>query len=281
LDKINSIESLDLIIIGNMTKDYLNDSSDFQLGGPSLYAGIAASKLGLKTLLISNHTINENYFDNFPSLNVLSMSTDSDTEFLINYTNDQRKLVLKNQASKISLNLNHKIKTKMLMLAPVFNDFELSIKDNFEYDLCSLCIQGFLRNDINQGMIELIDDQYYLNSQGIDIINCSSEEISKLSNENLLNNFIEFISVTYGRNGSSLIDKYNNITKYKNYDPRILVDPTGAGDVFALYMLVFYYRTNNINYAVEIANCAASFVVEDLGINSIPDLINVKKRLYI
>ena len=281
MDKINSIESLDLIIIGNMTKDYLNDSSDFQLGGPSLYAGIAASKLGLKTLLISNHTINENYFDNFPSLNVLSMSTDSDTEFLINYTNDQRKLVLKNQASKISLNLNHKIKTKMLMLAPVFNDFELSIKDNFEYDLCSLCIQGFLRKDINQGMIELIDDQYYLNSQGIDIINCSSEEISKLSNENLLNNFIEFISVTYGRNGSSLIDKYNNITKYKNYDPRILVDPTGAGDVFALYMLVFYYRTNNINYAVEIANCAASFVVEDLGINSIPDLINVKKRLYI
>ena len=117
----------------------------------------------------------------------------------------------------------------------------------------------------------MIDDEYYLNSQGINIINCSSEEISKLSIENLLKNSIEYISVTYGRNGSSLIDKYNNITKYKNYDPRILVDPTGAGDVFALYMLFFYYRTNNINYAVEIANCAASFVLEDIGIDSIPD----------
>ena len=47
--KIDSKESFDLIIIGNMTKDYLNDSPDFQLGGPSLYAGITASKLGLKT----------------------------------------------------------------------------------------------------------------------------------------------------------------------------------------------------------------------------------------
>ena len=107
--KIDSKESFDLIIIGNMTKDYLNDSLDFQLGGPSLYAGITASKLGLKTLLISNHTINKNYFNNFPLLNVLNMSRNSDTEFLINYTNDQRKLVLKNKASKIALNFNNKM----------------------------------------------------------------------------------------------------------------------------------------------------------------------------
>ena len=85
--KIDSKESFDLIIIGNMTKDYLNDSSDFQLGGPSLYAGITASKLGLKTLLISNHTINKNYFNNFPLLNVLNMSRNSDTEFLNAYNN--------------------------------------------------------------------------------------------------------------------------------------------------------------------------------------------------
>ena len=132
--KIDSKDSFDLIIIGNITKDYFNDSMDIQLGGPSLYAGITASKLGLKTLLISNHTINKSYFDNFPLLNVLNMPTDYDTEFLINYTNDQRKLVLKNKASKISLNFNNKIKTKMLMLAPVLNEFELTIKDNFEYD---------------------------------------------------------------------------------------------------------------------------------------------------
>ena len=262
-------------------KDYLNNCSDFQLGGPSLYAGIAASKLGLKTLIISNHTLNKNYFDNFPLLNTLNISTKSDTEFSINYINNQRKLELKNKAPKIELNLNNKIKTKMLMLAPVLNDFELSIKDYFEYDLSSLCIQGFLRKNINRGMIELIEDKYCLNFRGINIINCSSEEISKLSKENLFSNFVEYISVTYGPDGSSLIDKYNNVTKYKNYNSRLLTDPTGAGDVFALYMLVFYYRTNNINYAVEIANCAASFVVEDFGISSIPDLLSVEKRLNV
>ena len=279
--KIQSNESFDLVIIGNMTKDYLNTCSNFQLGGPSLYAGIAASKLGLKTLIISNHTLNKNYFDNFPLLNTLNISTKSDTEFSINYINNQRKLELKNKAPKIELNLNNKIKTKMLMLAPVLNDFELSIKDYFEYDLSSLCIQGFLRKNINRGMVELIEDKYCLNFQGINIINCSSEEISKLSKENLFSNFVEYISVTYGPDGSSLIDKYNNVTKYKNYNSRLLTDPTGAGDVFALYMLVFYYRTNNINYAVEIANCAASFVVEDFGISSIPDLLSVEKRLNV
>ena len=277
--KIQSNESFDLVIIGNMTKDYLNTCSDFQLGGPSLYAGIAASKLGLKTLIISNHTINKNYFDKFPLLDVLSLSVNSDTEFVINYINNQRKLVLKNKASNITLNLDNKIKTKMLMLAPALDEFELSIKDYFEYDLSSLCIQGFLRKNVNRGMIELIEGKYCLNHQGINIINCSSEEISKLCNENLFSNFVEYISVTYGRDGSTLIDKYNNVTKYKNYNSKLLTDPTGAGDVFALYMLVFYYRTNNINYAVEIANCAASFVVEGFGISSIPDLNSVEKRL--
>ena len=277
--KIQSNESFDLVIIGNMTKDYLNTCSDFQLGGPSLYAGIAASKLGLKTLIISNHTINKNYFDKFPLLDVLSLSVNSDTEFVINYINNQRKLVLKNRASNITLNLDNKIKTKMLMLAPVLDEFELSIKDYFEYDLSSLCIQGFLRKNVNRGMIELIEGKYCFNYQGINIINCSSEEISKLCNENLFSNFVKYISVTYGRDGSALIDKYNNVTKYKNYNSKLLTDPTGAGDVFALYMLVFYYRTNNINYAVEIANCAASFVVEGFGISSIPDLNSVEKRL--
>ena len=277
--KIQSNESFDLVIIGNMTKDYLNTCSNFQLGGPSLYAGIAASKLGLKTLIISNHTINKNYFDKFPLLDVLSLSVNSDTEFVINYINNQRKLVLKNKASNITLNLDNKIKTKMLMLAPALDEFELSIKDYFEYDLSSLCVQGFLRKNVNQGMIELIEGKYCLNYQGINIINCSSEEISKLCNENLFSNFVEYISVTYGRDGSTLIDKYNNVTKYKNYNSKLLTDPTGAGDVFALYMLVFYYRTNNINYAVEIANCAASFVVEGFGISSIPDLHSVEKRL--
>lgn len=277
--KIQSNESFDLVIIGNMTKDYLNTCSDFQLGGPSLYAGIAASKLGLKTLIISNHTINKNYFDKFPLLDVLSLSVNSDTEFVINYINNQRKLVLKNKASNITLNLDNKIKTKMLMLAPVLDEFELSIKDYFEYDLSSLCIQGFLRKNVNRGMIELIEGKYCFNYQGINIINCSSEEISKLCNENLFSNFVKYISVTYGRDGSALIDKYNNVTKYKNYNSKLLTDPTGAGDVFALYMLVFYYRTNNINYAVEIANCAASFVVEGFGISSIPDLNSVEKRL--
>ena len=279
--KIQSNESFDLVIIGNMTKDYLNTCSNFQLGGPSLYAGIAASKLGLKTLIISNHTINKNYFDKFPLLDVLSLSVNSDTEFVINYINNQRKLVLKNKASNITLNLDNKIKTKMLMLAPVLDDFELSIKDYFEYYLSSLCIQGFLRKNVYRGMIELIEGKYCFNYQGINIINCSSEEISKLCNENLFSNFVEYISVTYGRDGSTLIDKYNKVTKYKNYNSNLLTDPTGAGDVFALYMLVFYYRTNNINYAVEIANCAASFVVEDFGISSIPDLLSVEKRLNV
>tara|TARA_B100000029_G_scaffold155001_1_gene150337 strand:- start:4196 stop:5059 length:864 start_codon:yes stop_codon:yes gene_type:complete len=277
--KIRLKENYDLIIIGNMTKDYINDNSDFQLGGPSLYAGIAASKLGLQTLMISNHTISKNYFDNFPLLDVLNISNHADTEFLINYKNNQRNLILKNKASKITLNLNNKIKTKMLMLAPVLDDFELSIKKYFDYDLSSLCVQGYLRKNIKQGIIEFIEEKYCLNYQGINIINCSSEEISKLCNENLFSNFVEYISVTYGSDGSTLIDKYNNVNKYKNYNPKSLIDPTGAGDVFALYMLVFYYRTNNINYAVEIANCAASYVVEGLGIASIPDLNSVEKRL--
>ncbi|HLG63167.1 MAG TPA: PfkB family carbohydrate kinase [Ktedonosporobacter sp.] len=57
------------------------------------------------------------------------------------------------------------------------------------------------------------------------------------------------------------------------------VDPTGAGDVFAAAFLIHLHKYDEPEKAVDFANCAASFSVQQQGIAGIPTLAMVEERL--
>lgn len=57
------------------------------------------------------------------------------------------------------------------------------------------------------------------------------------------------------------------------------VEPTGAGDVFAVAFITMYRETNDIDEAARFANCTASFVVEGSGVSAIPTRAQVDERL--
>jgi hypothetical protein len=277
-EKIDFDKSYDLVIIGNITKDYINDSEQYILGGSSLYAGIASANIGVNTMIISNHSINHKELPEFEKLQILSSDHEFTTEFLWTYENDKRFGYLNNKTKTIELNFKRKLKTKMLMLAPVFDEIEINIKDNFEYEICLLSPQGLLRSSNGNSKIFLDKNNLQHLICGVHIISCSEEEENYLYRNPSAENCFDYISVTLGNKGSKLYNKYN-CTHFPGYIPDKIIDPTGAGDVFSLYLLVFYYKTNNIEFAVKIANCAASFVVEGLGISTIPSFRSVKKRL--
>jgi sugar/nucleoside kinase (ribokinase family) len=58
-----------------------------------------------------------------------------------------------------------------------------------------------------------------------------------------------------------------------------VVDPTGAGDVFAAAFLVAYAEQRDPVAAARFANVTASFSIEGRGITSIPDRAKVLQWL--
>lgn len=271
-------KSYDLVIVGNITKDYFGHSKKHHIGGSSLYAGIGSAKLGLKTLVISNHSLRSKDLPKYNNLTIITLNNRENTEFLWTYKENNREGIIKKYTDKIVINSIDKIKTKMLMLAPVFNEIDLDIKSNFNYEICLLSIQGFIRTYDKNSNIHMENFYHDNELEGISLLSCSNEEEIYIDKQKLFN-YLKFVSVTEGNKGARVYIDENKSKKFHQYSPAKIVDPTGAGDVFALYLLVYYYMTNNIELAANMANCAASFVVEKTGIEGIPDLNVVKNRL--
>jgi sugar/nucleoside kinase (ribokinase family) len=59
------------------------------------------------------------------------------------------------------------------------------------------------------------------------------------------------------------------------------VDATGAGDVFATAFLIKFAQTRDIAQAAGFAHCAASFVVEGVGIDNLVGIEKVEERFAI
>ena len=272
--------SYDVVIVGNITKDFFEYNSTFNVGGSSIYAGIGSAMMGLKTLIISNHSISESDLPNHDQLDIYCVNSESNTEFVWNYEKKIRKGIIKNYTKKINLNLKSKIKTKMLMIAPIFNELDLDVRNNFDYEISLLSPQGLIRHLNKKSEICLKKISLNENFHDIDLISYSEEEDDYIDKKYLFN-YVKYIAVTLSEKGAKIYSDYNKSAQFNSYTPDRVLDPTGAGDIFALYLLVYYYKTKSIEFAVNIANCAASFVVENLGINGIPSIEYVTNRLNI
>jgi sugar/nucleoside kinase (ribokinase family) len=61
--------------------------------------------------------------------------------------------------------------------------------------------------------------------------------------------------------------------------PAHVIDPTGAGDVFAAAFFVRLFRSKDPEDAMRFANCAASFAVGAVGLDGVPTERQITDRL--
>ena len=159
---------------------------------------------------------------------------------------------------------------------PIANEVDFSLLRAFPQALVGATIQGWLRQwDTQHRVSPMAMDWAQL--AGVDAIILSDADIAGF--ESALPQIAEAAGVLVMTQGAAGAVVFQNQQKFHfPAFPVKEVDATGAGDVFAAVFLIRYAETRDIVLSKGFAHCAASFVVEGLGVGNLPALDQIEAR---
>jgi len=287
----------DLVTAGHFAIDLISSpkitTPKPTLGGPPTYVSVAAKKVDAKVSVISKvgedfssrHIawLNANGVDLSGLKRIKGAST---TRFILKYTNCRRQLQLKSRAPPIlPEDIPNSLRVKVVHIAPVANEISRNLVDKMRTltNVLSLDPQGFVREfDANGNMrLKRWHDQQVL--EQIDLYKSSSNEIRmvtgladlQMAMEKIRDYGAKIVVVTKGLKGSKLLfeGKLYDIPACK---PKIVRDPTGAGDAFIGAFLAEYVKGKDPVWCACTGSASASFVVEGVG----PEVFGEKEEIY-
>ncbi len=292
-------QNIDIAVVGHFSIDIINLPSRTKpftiLGGAATYTSFAAKRLDASASVISR------VGGNFPQAYlwwlgqegidlsaVTKHTSESTTSFELTYSQDLSKRILKLMSKGPTLSPNDIPKdfhAKAVHIAPIDDEIPYELVERLKScaDILSLDPQGLLRSFDETGNVTDNSCVDYRIFSLINICKCSEHEIFALTGESELKPAIkaihdvgvETIIVTLGAKGSvlSVEGAQYNIPACPS---TVLVDPTGAGDVFIGSFLTEYLRQKESLWCACVGSAAASFVVEGLG----PTYFGKKEQVY-
>jgi sugar/nucleoside kinase (ribokinase family) len=224
---------------------------------------------------------------------VKSYPQETTTRFELCYSGDfsERTLKLTCKGYPISLDdIPHNLRAKTIHVAPIASEIDYEVMKQLKTCCNSLSLdpQGFLRSFDENGKVtpNLRIDKHVL--ELVDICKASQDEIFVLTGQLELKEAIKalhdvgikIVIVTMGAKGSllSVEDAQYNIPSCR---PNVLVDPTGAGDVFIGAFLSEYLKGRELLWCASIGSAAASVVVEGIGSTCFGEAQEILKRAVI
>jgi 1D-myo-inositol 3-kinase len=272
---------LDYLAIGHLTVDRL--ATGIAPGGSVTYAGIAATRLGLKAGILTSADEELNWPDFLPGIQIVRTPSPATTSFENSYTAGRRKQRLLAVADPISGASVPEAwrSTPIVHVAPVAHEVGAVVPGLFPSSLIGLTPQGLLRRWGTEGVVRqgrCTGDQRLLDICQAVIFSEDDLEADPFFLARCRKR-VPLVLLTRGPGGAIL---------YRGDDGELFpafrveeVDPTGAGDVFAAAFLIEYNLTGDPRHSTAFACCAASFVVEQAGIAGIPDRAAVEHRLAV
>ena len=293
------LQNVDVAVIGHFSIDTIlvpSRTAPFVvLGGAATYTSFASKRLGATTSVISKVGGNfpEAYLwwvkqEDIDISGVTKHANEPTTQFELQYNADlsERTLKLKSKGTPISLDdLPAGFKAKAVHIAPITNEVSFEVIEHLKHcaDVVSLDPQGLLRSFDEAGNVT---ENTSLDARIFSLINIyksSQNEIFRLTGESELKLAIraihdvgvETVIVTMGTKGSvlSVEGAQYNIAACPS---QVLVDPTGAGDVFIGGFLTEYLRQKESIWCACVGSAAASVVVEGIG----PTYFGKKEEIY-
>jgi sugar/nucleoside kinase (ribokinase family) len=293
------LQNVDVAVIGHFSIDTIVLPSRtlpfVVLGGAATYTSFAAKRLGATSSVISRVGGNfpEAYLwwlrqEGIDLSGVTKRADEPTTSFELTYSEDlvERVLKLKSKGVPISVaDLPGDLHAKAVHVAPIANEVSFEVVEELKHctDVLSLDPQGVLRSFDEAGNVTENADVDARIFSLINIYKSSQNEIFKLTGESELKPAIraihdvgvETVIVTLGAKGSllSVEGAQYNIAACPS---KVVVDPTGAGDVFIGGFLTEYLRQKDSIWCACVGSAAASVVVEGLG----PTYFGKKEEIY-
>jgi sugar/nucleoside kinase (ribokinase family) len=292
-------QNSDIAVVGHLSIDTIllpSRSMPFTvLGGAAAYSSFAVKRLDAAASVISK--VGGNFPDAYlwwmgqegvDVSGVSKLAGEATTCFELSYNTDlsDRTLRLKSKGSAITAaDMPKDFHAKAVHIAPIANEVSFEVIEQLKScaDVLSLDPQGLIRSFDEAGKVtenQPVDNRIL---SLINIYKSSAHEIYALSGKTELKPAIkaihdfgvETVIVTNGAKGSILS------VEGAQYDieacpSQVLVDPTGAGDVFIGGFLTEYLRQKESLWCASVGSAAASCVVEGLG----PTYFGKKEEIY-
>lgn len=278
----------DVTVVGHLSVDTIvlpTRKAPFTvLGGAATYTSFAARRLNTSTSIISK--VGANFPEAYlwwleqEGINISAVTRHPDeatTGFELTYAQDvsDRTLKLTSKGTAITpADITKDFHAKAIHLAPIANEISYEVANQLKgcTDTLSLDPQGLIRSfdkEGNVGYNATVDNHIF---GLINIYKSSENEIFRLTGETELKPAIraihdvgvETVIVTLGIKGSvlSIEGSQYNIAACPS---QVVVDPTGAGDVFIGAFLTEYLRQKESLWCAAMGSAAASVVVEGIG----------------
>ncbi len=267
----------DFVVVGHITLDTANGSA---LLGGAAYSALAASRLGRRVGLFTSYGPDLKPGPDLDEVQVMARSTPRSTVFRNSYRAGRRE----QRVLSASLPLNQAEipptwrQAAIVHLAPMVGEVGPEFLEAFPGALMGASTQGWVRRIGPEGVVE--PSPWAWSDQALsrlDAVIFSLEDVA--GDEALILRWAaqaRCLVLTEGKRGA-WVYCHGEKRHIKAFRVAKVVDPTGAGDVFASAFLVKWAEGMDPFQAAAFAGVAASFVVEHQGLAGVPTLAQLEE----
>jgi len=265
--------NVEYLVIGNITKDLQPDGT-WRLGGTGAYSALAAHRLGYRAALVTRADASVPLEDWLPGVQVHRLPCEVSTTFENIYHGNTRTQWLRAWAPPITFDdVPAAWRTAPIVhLGPIAQECNPLLAAHFPNALVGATPQGWLRTWDETGRVSFRPLANTAEALAhIDVLVFSTEDVA--GNRDALHALVSAVPVaviTCADEGCFVIAEGNTWHVHAR-----VVDPTGAGDVFATAFLLRYAEQWDVLDAACFANVAASFAVEGVGAEAVPDRAHI------
>jgi hypothetical protein len=174
-------------------------------------------------------------------------------------------------------------KSPVVLLGPVAGELDNSLAACFPGSIVGVGAQGWLRGSGPDSAVRPVAPEAWYAAPVLrqaTALFLSDEDVPPHQAPMALarwSTLVETVAFTRGYGGADIY--HDGVRRHVGAFPATVVDPTGAGDVFAAAFLIRLKEGADVWDAARFASCTASFTVEGEGVSSVPDRAQVEERL--
>lgn len=270
---------IDYVVIGHICADLQPDGST-RLGGTALFAALTAHRLGLRTAIVTACAPDFDLSAIPEGVQIFRQPSPATTIFENRYHAGGRTQLLHARAETIDLRYvpAEWLDAPIVHIAPIIQEVPDTIAALFPQALIGVTPQGWIRSVQPDKIVTTApDDLLALPFTGVRIVILSEEDVQY--NAPLVEQLaqrIPIVVLTRAERGATVFASGapTNVAAF----PAEVVDPTGAGDVFAAAFFMALQQGQLPVAAARWACAAAAYAIEGPGSSRLPTTKQVEER---